>query len=412
MMTVRIIREARLPLSRSAAYALRAVIACPLTAAVVKAVAFNRQPGVIGPYKVAAADFTGDGLTDLLVAFHDAGDVVVEKGDGHGNFSPVSRSPLCARQFGMVGGAYNISSGDIDGDGRLDVAVGCRDNVVIVATNRGDGTFTQRARFLTEGSAKGVKLQDLNGDSRVDLLYTSRGKPTAEYLAGGTLFVRPGRGDGTFGDPLTLDAGNSAYYVDSGDLNGDGIPDLVAANQRKGGVSYWLNPGVDLFDGSTKFEPRRILKTSQPSINDVRTADINGDGFIDIVTAALEGKMSTFVGKGDGMFGEETVYEAGDSAAFVAVADFGRDGDADLVVSHWQADYVSVFTNDGTGNFTRRDYQAGMGTYGLDVFDSNGNGFPDIVVASWVEGALTILRSDGGDRFSAATTLRRSFSPR
>src|SRR5262249_49139730 len=95
-------------------------------AAVAWAQAQEKRPaaGVVGgPYKVLAADFTGDKVLDLAVAYHNIGMLTVERGDGRGRFSRVALLEALAPGPSETRGVYNLAHGDIDGDGLPDLAM-------------------------------------------------------------------------------------------------------------------------------------------------------------------------------------------------------------------------------------------------------------------------------------------------
>ena len=164
-----------------------------------------------GPYKLLAADFTGNGHRDLAVGLHDLGMLTIEEGNGEGSFKHLAITPIrsgSGQEF--VGGSFNLACGDLDGDGRMDLAVGCMGNFVLLARNTGDGRFESKGRFPTESDAKGVSLVDLDRDGRLDLLYTARGTGRVGDTATGRLYLRRGLGDWRFGDAVQRKAGISA----------------------------------------------------------------------------------------------------------------------------------------------------------------------------------------------------------
>src|SRR5207248_1388308 len=148
-------------------------------------------------------------------------------------------------------------------------------------------------------------------------------------------------GDWKFGPALELEAGKSAYYVETGDLNNDGFLDILVPNEHDETVTYFLNPGKELFTKRRLPAKRTVRVTSMPgrpshAINDVRVADVNGDGKLDLVTANLRtSTVAIFLGNGDGTFQKDTLLDGGKDCAFLAVGDVNKDGHVDFVVTHW-----------------------------------------------------------------------------
>jgi len=390
-----------------------------------------RSGYVGGPYKVIAADFTGDGKTDLAISYYPIDALTIEAGDGKGRFRRLAINTFACKNKSTIEPIFNIAQGDVDGDGLPDLAAGVGGSpqpdlqkkltpeelkphwagCVIVAKNMGRGRFKSMAQFPVESQAKGVRLADLDKDGRLDLLYTARG---ANYPVGmiiGKLYIRQGLGDWKFGPALGFDAGRSAYYVETADLNNDGFLDILVPNEHAPMVQYWLNPGRDIFKNPSGLEHHVVTATRIPGkpthcINDVRAADLDGDGNLDLVTANLgTGTLSVFPGNGDGTFGKDTLLDGGKYNAFLAVADLDKDGDLDIAVSHWAADTTAVLLNKGNGDFApRKDYKTAMRNYGLAIFDADGDGNLDIVTANYVDRSISLLRGKGDGTFYPAVT--------
>ncbi|MGF7150463.1 hypothetical protein FHS96_004121 [Sphingomonas zeicaulis] len=158
-----------------------------------------------GPRDIAPADFDGDGVLDLAFSMYESNLVEVWKGDGKGGFAPWRRSP----SFGRI--PYHLKAGDLDGDGRADIIVGNRstsDNVVVL---RNDAD-----RFTFDGSftAQTAKRGEVTADEIRDV-----------YLA---------------------------------DLDGDGVPDLVAAARESGKLVFWRGTGKRGFNQA--FTDRRVAE--------------------------------------------------------------------------------------------------------------------------------------------------------
>ena len=368
-------------------------------------------PKVAGPYKLLAADFTGNGHRDLVSGVHDLGLLTGAQGNGRGRVDHRAITPIRpASGQGFVDGSFNLATGDLDGDRRPDLVVGCTGRVVMVARNRGDGRFESRLRLPTESDAKGVALADLDRDGKLDLLYTSRGTGRTGDLKTGRLHIRKGLGKWMFGEPITLEAGISAYYVETADLNADGFLDVLVPNELGRTASYWINPGRSLFQSKPQIK-RQVVNVSGFRINDVRARDFTGDGNLDILTANWSSStVSLFPGRGDGSFGAERLMPAGKHCVFFAVADFDADGDLDFAVTHWTEDFASVFLNNGKGTFPpKTDYKTGLGNYGVLAFDANGDGHVDLVTANYRHRSTSLLAGKGDGTFAKAVTVMRSF---
>ena len=388
-----------------------------------------KSPVVGGPYKVIAQDFTGDGIVDLAIANYTGGVFTIEQGDGKGNFTHLCLNTVrVPHEMNRIPQIYNISSGDINNDGLNDLAIGF-ECFVSVLKNIGNGKFEEIILYSTESPAKGIKFVDLNNDGILDLLYTSWGTGRPEDTPIGKLYIRQGLGNWKFGTAIIADAGKGAYYIETADFTGDGYLDIFVPNERTSTVTYWINPGKYIFNAAYKEVSqlaakmrgdlliiqghnleRRVLQTSGWNINDVRLADFNGDGYLDLITANWgSSNISVFFGNGKD-FQKEQLIPCGQSCTFLAVADLENDGDLDFIATHWTEDFLSVFLNKGNGEFEpMKKYKTALGNYGVTIFDADGDGNLDIFTANYKARSISILKNRGDGTFAHAVTIPKGF---
>jgi hypothetical protein len=172
------------------------------------------------PLFVAVGDFNRDGIPDLAVANPNSKNISIYLGKGDGTFG----SPLTVATVSGLG-AYPIAVADFNKDGILDLAV-INGSTVSIFLGKGDGTFTVVPQSSLAGSSPNVIVAgDFNGDDIPDL---------AVWNDKQTVTVLYGNGDGTFSSPATGSAitsyNGSAESLATGDLNGDGVTDLVAVD--------------------------------------------------------------------------------------------------------------------------------------------------------------------------------------
>jgi hypothetical protein len=146
--------------------------------------------------------------------------------------------------------AQSLAIGDLNGDGRPDLVTATgvigRPGGVSVFLNRGDGSFGPKRDYIVGGGViplfggpVSASVADLNGDGRPDLVTID---DDVNYSGVG-VSVLLNRGDGSFGSRRDYRAGGDLASIAIGDLNGDGRPDLVAADRNLDGVSLFLNEG-------------------------------------------------------------------------------------------------------------------------------------------------------------------------
>lgn len=389
-----------------------------------------------GPYRVAAADFTGDGILDLALVYNRIGLLTIQKGDGQGGFTHLAHVEFDVPKPSEIAGVYNLDVGDVDNDGRLDIACtplgvppnqwkdqdipddqwsqAHRGNAVVVR-NLGDGRFETIGEYPTPSLAVGVNLSDLDRDGHLDLLYTARGSGYKGDLKLGILFLRKGIGDGAFAEATEYEAGPSAYYVETADFDEDGYLDIAVPNEHGDTVQVWISPGETVFQREAL--QRRTLKTTRipgrrsHAVNDVRAGDFNGDGHIDLVTANLGTSTSSiFLGNGDGTFQKDSILEAGQNGAFLAIGDLNEDGQHDYVITHWTEEFLSTFLNLGDAKFADRiDSRTGSGNYGVTLADLNADGHLDAVTANYRERSISVLLGQGDGTFQDARTVNKGY---
>ena len=375
----------------------------------------SRLEGYVGgPYKILVSDFTADQRADILIGYRNLGVVALATGDGKGMFSPPVQNMFSdeTRRIHPDDASWsephvhNMAQADLDADGRPDIVCSIgglsqhKPGRILVARNMGQGKFRPMVEYLVPSQAKGVRFVDMNRDGRLDLLYTARGSGYKNDLTIGRLYLRQGLGPWKFGPARQLP-----------DLNNDLFPDVLIPNEHDICVTYFLNPGKNVFQDNATMLPQRLNATQIPNkrshaVNDVRAVDLNNDGNQDILTANLgTSTVSVFLGNGDGTFAKDTLLEAGKNGAFLGVGDFDRDGDADFVITHWTENFASVFLNRGDGTFAAREnHRTGLGNYGVDVADVNRDGNLDIVTANYREGSLSVLLGTGKGSFQPAIT--------
>src|SRR5262245_1940929 len=176
----------------------------------------------------------------------------------------------------------------------------------------------------------------------------------------------------------------------TGDLNGDGRPDVVIVSNDT--MSVFITRA-----GGTLQASRDYLTADDPA--GAVISDLNGDGHADVAVAEGEGFVSTFMNQGDGTLGVRRDYAAGSNGSgpvSVAAADFDGDGSADLVAGNGNAS-ISVFRNEGDGTFAaQRDHQlAGGNAVSLAAGDLNGDGRPDVVT-----GGVSVLLNNRNRTFT------------
>ena len=282
---------------------------------------------------IAAGDVSGDQKSDLVLGSFADRAVWLAIRKPQGGFA------VPDAEHAVAGVPAGLALGDLNADGRSDVAVanGTGAKVVSVLLNDGGGRFT-RADYATGASPQGVALADVNGDGRPDVVTANSSARTVSVLRN--------LGGGRLAPKADYVTGPLPIAVAAGDLNGDGRADLVTANSGAATVSVLLNRG-----NGTLAARRDVVTGGAP--NSVALADVDGDGNLDVVTANPRARAARGVtvlrGRGDGTFRPRRDYAVGSYASRVAAADLNGDGRPDLAFV--EAGNLAVMLNRGDGTF-------------------------------------------------------------
>jgi hypothetical protein len=333
------------------------------------------------PEGIAIADLNGDGEPDAVVT-GGSQEVAVLLSNGKALQAPVAYSPGVNAQA--------VAIGDVTGHGDLDVVAA--GSGISVLPGNGHGALKSGINTPLTQTAESIALADFNRDGKLDVVVAlNQGFGSGP----GQVEVLLGNGNGTFQTPVTLTvSGMYPEAVATGDLNGDGIPDVAGVMVSGIGASTTLAVFLSKSDGTFQNARTFAMQSVAGAQSSLVIADFNHDGKPDIA-AVSDGTSQTIdvlLGDGRGNFTEAPVLPVTEENLPVSLAaeDVNGDGNPVLFVAHCcgQTD-VTYFQSNGDGTFQAEQQLA--------------SGSSPMAIAATRSGALTTIFS--ADNVGAVTAV-------
>lgn len=375
-------------------------------------------PSNAGNFGATVGDFTGDGKVDVVAFWgvHGAGcPVGVVPGRGDGTFGPPT--PPSFLPTGLFDGCHHssVQAGDVDGDGKLDLAFFIAGDRWFLHYGFGNGTFENRGHQGPSGfEGRGLLLKDVNGDGRPDLVM-SRSNARIEVM----LTSASAAPQSSASIDLSAFHSQISRGIAAADFDRDGKIDLLAHVPIS-------NAGRLLFlrgNGNGTFAPAQDVGPLTPGgdqpVQNIAVGDLNLDGRLDIA-AAGSAHIFALVGNGNGTFQPPTALSAGFPIHQVSIVDLDDDHRPDILASGAGPGFM-VFSASTSGGFSERRPVAigNRNVRSLDVVDLDGDLHPDVVLVTDRGSDLTnivsvlnesqlytLLPDRGGDTGRVTLTVR------
>jgi FG-GAP-like repeat/Abnormal spindle-like microcephaly-assoc'd, ASPM-SPD-2-Hydin len=351
--------------------------------------------GVLG-----VGDFNGDHKLDLIVGGQAEGSnttVFLLKGDGTGNFNV----QMISNSFTSYGASLpvNLAVSDFNRDGYMDFAIS--DNSGISVYLNSANQFVSTPLQVSSIQYPYALAVDLNNDGIPDLVLADQDNTTS---AGVSVLI--GNGDGTFKTATNYWTGFPAYTVTPLDLNKDGNIDLLVSEY---GVSGFSPPPLSLYLGNGDGTLQAPINYSIGGVSSAVLGDFNNDGNLDVSEANYGGSgYHTFLGQGDGTL--QVLTPPPNEGGGIA-ADFNGDGNLDLVMLSMGASEITL----GNGDGTFRQPEQLPGAYQGVAADFNKDGKVDLAIVDPTSddaaGDVSILLGNGDGTFKPATSYPTDVYP-
>jgi uncharacterized protein (TIGR03437 family) len=365
----------------------------------------NAFPAGSNPRFVAAGDFNGDQISDVAIVNPYSNSITVLLGSLSGALVPPlargTQTPSAPVATGNLPSA--VAAGYFrTGNATPDLAVAnLQDGSVWIFFGDGYGNFTLNAKVPVGVQPSAIAVSDFDLDGNLDLAVTNAGDGTVILLFGDGQGGFSAKKYSTLG-PISV--GSLPTAIAAGTFGG--LPGFAVANQLVGTVTVVALLPTMLADGTTTFAAGSahafpvlpgFINPPYPYPVGVAVADVNGDGYPDIITANDgTNNISVLLGDSRGTFTFATgsPIAVGASPMAITSADFNGDGNPDLAVANYGSGNVSVLLGNGAGAFTPAPgspFPSGASSASVAIGDFNGVGRLSLAVANQSDNTVSIL---------------------
>jgi hypothetical protein len=290
------------------------------------------------PHNVVSADFNGDGFSDIAVTnsnLFTVTQLTVYLNDQTGNF--VASPPF------TLGGASPAFSaiGDFNNNGSPDIAVLVQNShEIVIFLNNGSGVFTQLPTTVPVAAIHpfGITTGNFRGNGRQDIAIAGGGDGGIE------LFYS--NGDGTFTAGPIIPTATPPSLIAAGDLNNDGVDDLVVVFTSQNSITVYLNNGTGGFISPGTSYPVGTFPSS------VALGKFTNSGLIDIAVANMtSNNVSVLLNQGAGTYSSAVNYPVQFAPLSLTTGQFSGNVPYDIFVANEASSTVSFLQNNGDGTF-------------------------------------------------------------
>ena len=316
---------------------------------------------------VATYDLEGDGDMDIVALNNDPtdlGDSVYVLTNNFIGSGSVSFSTTSFEGPGVTDsdGGKDLAIGDIDGDGRADIAAifyrSIGDSQVVVFEQNTVGVWTKTYSDDVD-NASGIELVDLDGDTDLDIV-------TGDFQSREiNWYENDGNATAGFNQQLIHDEGTSQIFdITTGDFDGDGDNDIAYVTWGTTDVLVMLENDGAANPGFTRVQ----IDTLSGLPYRIATADTNNDGTLDLIVAdEAANSITVYENDGNAEFTPNVIDTSSNGPVWVEAADVDGDGQNDLIFAARDSNFIGQHVNQGDGNYIRGTVNEDIALSGLGV---------------------------------------------
>ncbi|MBU1626338.1 VCBS repeat-containing protein, partial [bacterium] len=264
----------------------------------------------------------------------------------------------------------DMTVGDLNNDNFPDVILSSNEKHISVMLNNGKGAYKNPTIYQVGYRIKPVTTADVNNDGYLDMLVSLMLDSNEDYSE---IAVFLNKGNGAFGQYIGYGAGKGSQQVTAADVNNDGFIDMIVSNNKSKDLSVLINKGDGTFNREERYD-----------YNNYVVVDMNNDGFVDLLSVKITNKESQIFllfNRGDGTFKSGFLLFTFSNIYSVKPVDLNNDNFVDLIVQY--NDYgikETVYINKGDNTFERRSE---FETEYYVLSDLNNDGLVDILAEDW-----------------------------
>lgn len=352
-----------------------------------------QYPSGQGPACIASGDFDGDGKPDLVSVNDTLNTFSVFRNTSSGGLISLSAK----LDFSTGNKPYSVAVGDLDGDGKQDIAVANgQSNTISVFRNNSTGpgniSFTDKLDLASGSAPFCVAIGDFDGDGKPDLASTASNNRISIFQNYST--------PGSFSFSLKTDfvTGTSPYWIAVGDLNNDGKPELATANATTvNSISVLPNNSSP---GNISFGAKLDIDGGGYAYS-IALGDIDNDNKPDLIAVGENPNVAVLLNRSNGAgnitFAPRAGFSTGSASFGVSLSDIDGDGKPDIAVSNTNSNTISILRNTSSTGFVnfdqRKDYTVGTNPWGSVIVDLDCDGKPEIATANQRSANISVIRN-------------------